>query len=82
MRDAWCGSRWIGPVQGSLDPLKEANADVTLINAGLKTHEQATTERGNGDFEENAEQLKRENEVLDLPEIPITATDKEDDENA
>ena len=82
VRDAWCGSRWIGPVQGSLDPLKEANADVTLINAGLKTHEQATTERGNGDFEENAEQLKRENEVLDLPEIPITATDKEDDENA
>lgn len=83
VRDAWSGARWIGPVQGSLDPLKEANADVTLINAGLKTHEQATTERGNGDFEENAEQLKRENEVLDIPKATqIVTDDNAEEENA
>lgn len=70
VRAAWCGARWIGPVQGSLDPLKEANADVTLINAGLKTHEQATTERGNGDFEENVEQLQRELDAM--PKITPT----------
>ena len=64
IRAAWCGARWIGPVQGSLDPQKEANAYITLINNGLMTHEQASTQLGNGDFEENIDQLIRENELL------------------
>ncbi len=79
VRAAWCGARWIGPVQGSLDPLKEANADIALINAGLKTREQATTERGNGDFEENAEQLQREMDLT--PKItPIQPTDPQEND--
>lgn len=65
VRDAWCGARWIGPVQGSLDPLKEAKAAVLQIQNALKTHEQVTRETGGGDWEENAEQLARENEQLD-----------------
>lgn len=64
LRAAWCGARWIGPVQSSLDPLKEAKADVLLTQHAVKTHEQITRERGGGDWEENAEQLKRENELL------------------
>lgn len=64
LRAAWCGARWIGPVQSSLDPLKEAEADVLLTQHAVKTHEQITRERGGGDWEENAEQLKRENELL------------------
>ncbi len=64
LRAAWCGARWIGPVQSSLDPLKEAKADVLLTQHAIKTHEQVTRERGGGDWEENAEQLKRENELL------------------
>jgi len=64
LRTAWCGARWIGPVQSSLDPLKEAKADVLLTQHAIKTHEQVTRERGGGDWEENAEQLKRENELL------------------
>lgn len=64
LREAWCGARWIGPVQGSLDPLKEAKADILLIDHGIKTHEQVTRERGGGDWEDNVEQLKRENEML------------------
>ena len=64
LREAWCGARWIGPVQGSLDPLKEAKADILLIDRGIKTHEQVTVERGGGDWEENIEQLARENEML------------------
>ena len=64
LRAAWSGARWIGPVQGSLDPLKEAKADILLIDHGIKTHEQVTRERGGGDWEENVEQLQRENEML------------------
>lgn len=64
IREAWCGARWIGPVQGSLDPKKEAAASLMLIQSGLKTHEQVTREIGGGDWEENVAQLKVENELL------------------
>lgn len=64
IRAAWCGARWIGPVQGSLDPLKEAKAAVLQIQHGLKTHEQVTRETGGGDWDENVEQLAAENARL------------------
>ena len=64
VRAAWCGARWIGPVQGSLDPLKEAKAAVLQIQHGLKTHEQVTRETGGGDWDENVEQLAAENAKL------------------
>lgn len=64
LREAWCGARWIGPVQGQLDPLKEANAALTLTQCGIKTHEQITRELGGGDWQENVEQLKAENALL------------------
>jgi len=64
IRAAWCGARWIGPVQGSLDPLKEAQAAVLQIQHALKTHEQVTREMSGGDWEENVEQLAAENESL------------------
>lgn len=65
IRDAWCGARWIGPVQGSLDPKKEAEADILLIDKAIKTHDQVTREKSGADWEENVEQLARENELLD-----------------
>ena len=64
IRAAWCGARWIGPVQGQLDPLKEANAAVILTEHGFKTHEQVTLEMGGGDWESNIEQLAIENQRL------------------
>lgn len=64
IQDAWCSAQWTGPAQGSLDPLKEANADMVLINAGIKTHSQVTVERGTGDWEKNVLQLKHEKELL------------------
>lgn len=64
LRDAWCGARWIGPVQGQLDPKKEAEAALMLVDRGIKTHEQITRELSGGDWNENIEQLKRENELL------------------
>lgn len=64
IRAAWCGARWIGPVQGQLDPLKEANAAVILTEHGFKTHEQVALEMGGGDWESNIEQLAIENQRL------------------
>ncbi len=64
IREAWCRARWIGPVQGQLDPVKEAKAAVILVNEGFKTREQVTRELGGGDWTENAEQLRIENELL------------------
>lgn len=64
IRAAWSSARWIGPVQGQIDPLKEANAAMVLIDHGIKTHEQVARELGGGDWEENVEQLHRENDLL------------------
>ncbi len=64
IRAAWCGTRWIGPTQGSIDPLKEAEAAVLLIQQALKTRQQVTTELSGGDWEKNVEQLASENEKL------------------
>ena len=64
VRAAWCGAQWIGPVQGSIDPLKEAQAAVLQIQRVLKTHEQVTREMSGGDWDANVEQLAAENEKL------------------
>ena len=64
VREAWCGARWIGPIQGQIDPLKESNAAVIQLSHGIKTHQQVTREMGGGDWDENVAQLKRENELL------------------
>jgi lambda family phage portal protein len=64
IRAAWCSARWIGPVQGQLDPSKEAKAAIMTVDRGFKTHEQITRELGGGDWEANVEQLKLENEKL------------------
>ena len=86
IRAAWCSAQWIGPVQGSLDPLKEANAAVLKIQHGLKTHEQATMEDSGGDWNANVEQLKAENEKLKAAgggvsaQVPVTPDEKDDDE--
>ena len=65
VRDAWCGAQWIGPVQGQLDPKKEAEAALALASYGVKTYQQITREFGGGDFMTNAEELKRENDALE-----------------
>jgi lambda family phage portal protein len=64
LRAAWCGARWIGPVQGQIDPTKEAKAAIMFVDRGFKTHEQITRELGGGDWEANVEQTKAENAKL------------------
>ena len=64
VRAAWSGAKWIGPAQGQLDPIKEAKAAIMNVDRGFKTHEQVTVEMNGGNWEENVEQLARENEML------------------
>lgn len=64
IRSAWCAARWIGPVQGQIDPKKEAEASLLLASKGVKTHEMITTELGGGDWQENVEQLQHEDDML------------------
>lgn len=85
IRAAWCGARWIGPSQGSIDPLKEAQAAVLQIQHALKTHEQVTTELSGGDWDANVEQLTVENEKLQAAgggnvQVTMNLNDKEEDE--
>lgn len=56
----WTNAHWIGPSRGSIDPLKEVQADVAAINAGLKTRSEAIAERG-GVFEDVTQRLADEN---------------------
>lgn len=86
-RAAWCGARWIGPVQGQLDPTKEVKADILAVSRGFKTHEQVAREYGGGDWNENIEQLRLENEALHLAagrsaEDEMSAMNGKDDEDA
>lgn len=87
IRAAWCGARWIGPVQGQLDPLKEANAAVVLTGHAFKTHEQVALEMGGGDWAANVDQLADANAKLALarssgttPERTTPAGSNEDEE--
>jgi len=63
IRAAWCGTRWDGPAQTHLDPQKEAVANETAVKHGWKTNEQVTREYYGGNWEENVEILKREEEL-------------------
>lgn len=80
---AWCGATWIGPSQGSLDPLKEANAAVVHLQNGIKTHEEVTREVSGGDWEANVEQLRLENQMLGAAAQAVTpATDENEGDDA
>jgi len=63
IRAAWCKARWIGPGQGQLNPEVESGASISLINAGLSTHEEEYAERQGGDGEGTYKQLIRRGDL-------------------
>lgn len=78
LRAAWCGAKWIGPVQGQLDPKKEVESSLTMAAAGIKTYEQITREMGGGDWNDNIEQVMIERQKLStLSPIQQTETKEE-----
>lgn len=63
IRDAWCGCQWVGSSRGHVQPVQEANAAVTRMNAGITTGEQEAMEYGGTDYMENVAQLGREKQA-------------------
>lgn len=61
---AWNNAEWIGPAQGMLDPVKEVNAAIRRADRGFSTNERETYELTGGNWDENIEQITRENKKL------------------
>ena len=54
-RSDYLGCDWLPPKWDWVDPLKDANAEIAQINAGLKSRTQAIAERGYDIAQVNAE---------------------------
>lgn len=85
-RQAVLAVTWIGPSPINIDPLKEVEAHIAAINAGLETREQAVRELFQSDYEEIAERIKKEQEIMppaptEVRDVNITRTD-ENEENS
>lgn len=85
IRKAYLGSEWIGPSQGQLDPVKEITAEILACGQGFSTREQSTVRLNGGQWENNIEQIKRENEKLNSIEqasnITINLIDEKEGSN-
>nr|WP_298685240.1 phage portal protein [uncultured Dongia sp.] len=58
-RAAYAKCRWIGPGRGWVDPVKEIQAAVLRMAAGISTLEDEVAEQG-GDYQEKLQQIMRE----------------------
>lgn len=59
-RKAWCGSKWIGPAQGQLDPVKELIAAQMRVASAYSTNADETALLTGGDWDQNVRQRKKE----------------------
>ena len=67
-RMAYTKAKWVGRPQGQLDPLKEGNANELCRKYGWKTNEEITMELTGGDWNANAKQRQREDELMPVSE--------------
>lgn len=61
---AWTRVEGIGPGRGFVDPVKEVQASVERMRAGLTTMEKETAELTGGDWRDNQKQLARERDEM------------------
>jgi lambda family phage portal protein len=64
IKAAWAKAEWIGPAQGQLDPNKEVEAAIKRCSEGFSTRERETYELTGGNWDDNIQQIARENELL------------------
>lgn len=64
IKKAWCQANWNGAAAGMIDPTKEVNAAKMRVEEGFSTREEETMGLTGGDYDANARQLKKENEIL------------------
>lgn len=91
-RRAWTGTRWIGPGQGNLDPLKERKASVVAINNQLSTHDAEAQTADSERWDRSVDRMGREKRriqeagLVDAPDqneliVPDGQDDKARDPN-
>ena len=87
IRKAWCTADWAGDTPGQLDPVKEVNAAIARVNAGLSTREREAAELNGMKFDTIAAQLGREKDLLEeyglvtAPQEQNTQLQEEKDDN-
>ena len=64
IRQAYLGSEWIGPSQGTLNPVQEVNAEILAVENGFTTREAAAVKLSGSEFSRNVDKLATENELL------------------
>lgn len=64
VRKAYLGSRWNGPSQGQLDPLKEVLAAEKRVQGCYSTRANETVELNGGDFYQNVSQRIHEEKIM------------------
>lgn len=69
----WTNAQWVAPGRGYIDPEKEANANIALLEAGLISRSEIIAERG-GDFDEVVQRLADEDAMIKKlrPDIGLT----------
>lgn len=75
IRKAYARADWIGPARGQIDELKEVNAAIERINAGISTLEQETEQLNGGNWLDNQRQRAKEAKLrkeleLENPVVP------------
>lgn len=74
IRKAYSNAIWSGTSQGQLDPIKEVNAAILRINAGLSTRSRETIELNGGDFEQNIKILAKEQKIANEKGVILDGT--------
>lgn len=64
IRQAYLGSEWIGPAQGTLNPVQEVQAEVTAVENGFTTREAVAVKLNGSEYSRNVDKLATENELL------------------
>lgn len=64
IRQAYLGSEWIGPAQGTLNPVQEVQAEVTAVENGFTTREAVAVKLNGSEYVRNVDKLTTENELL------------------
>jgi len=75
---AWTDSDWAGAIKPHIDPLKEVNAKIKMVEAGFITRDRASKELTGMKFTRVAKQLKRENQqILEANQVLIDSENQQ-----
>ena len=83
-KSLWTSAQWYNERSGILDPVKETQAMILRLDAGLSTYEREVAESTGLDFDDISATLKQEREIVSAapqPEVNVPIDTTEDDEN-